>query len=109
MSLTRRPRITERKLAANRSNSAHSTGPVTPEGKARVGAAQLRHGFYAKAQEAALSNLGEDPAHFEELLAGLREEFTPAGTLQEELVNRLARVLWLMERDHRSQEGAALR
>ncbi len=109
MSLTRRPHMTERKLAANQSNSAYSTGPATLEGKARVGAAQLRHGFYAKAQEAALSNLGEDPAHFEELLAGLREEFTPVGTLQDELVNRMAQVLWLMERDHRSQEGAALR
>ena len=109
MSLVKRAKMTERKTAANRSNAAYSTGPATLEGKSRVGAAQLRHGFYAKAQEAALSNLGEDPARFEELLAGLREEFTPAGTLQEELVNRMAQVLWLMDRDHRSQEGAALR
>jgi len=109
MSLVKKPAMTETKIAANQSNSTHSTGPATPEGKARVGAAQLRHGFYAKAQETALRGLGEDPADFEELLAGLREEFTPAGALQERLVIRLARVLWLIDRDDRSQEGAALR
>jgi hypothetical protein len=101
--------VTEKQLAANRRNGSQSQGPATAEGKERVGAAQFRHGFYAQAQEAALLNLGEDPAHFEELLAGLRQEFTPAGTLQEKLVIRLARVLWLVDRCDRSQEGAALR
>ena len=109
MALVKKLTMTEKKIAANQSNSTYSTGPATPEGKARVGAAQLRHGFYAKAQETALRGLGEDPAGFEELLAGLREEFTPAGALQERLVIRLARVLWLMDRDDRSQEGTALR
>jgi hypothetical protein len=101
--------MTEKKIAANQRNGGQSQGPETEEGNERMGAAHLRHGFYAKAQETALRGLGEDPAHFEELLAGLRQEFTPAGTLQEELVIRLARVLWLMDRADRSQEGAALR
>ena len=101
--------MTEKQLAANRSNGSQSQGPVTAEGKERSGAANLRHGFYARAHEAALLNLGEDPAHFEELLEGLRQEFTPAGALQEKLVSRLARVLWLMDRCDRSQEGSALR
>jgi hypothetical protein len=101
--------VTEKQLAANRSNGSQSRGPVTAEGKERVGAAQFRHGFYAKAQEAALVDLGENPAHFEELLAGLRQEFTPAGILQEKLVIRPARVLWLVERADRSLEGDALR
>jgi hypothetical protein len=109
MSLIKKPLMTEEKLAANRTNAVQSQGPATPEGKERVSAAHLRHGFYAKAQEGALQALGEDPAEFEELLAGLREEFTPTGALQEKLVIRLARVLWLMERDDRSQEGQALR
>jgi hypothetical protein len=109
MALVKKPTLTEKKIAANRHNTSHSQGPATAERRERSGAARLRHGFYAKAQETALRGLGEDPAHFEELLAGLREEFTPAGTLQEELVIRLARVLWLMERSERSQEGAALR
>jgi hypothetical protein len=109
MSLIKKPTITEKKAAANQRNGAQSQGAATEEGKERIGAAQLRHGFYAKAQDVALRRLGEDPAHFEELLAGLREEFTLRGTLQQELVLRLARVLWLMDRADRSQEGYALR
>ena len=69
MSLVKKPTMTEKKIAANRSNGGLSQGPATAEGKARMGAAHLRHGFYAKAQETALRGLGEDPAHFEELLA----------------------------------------
>jgi hypothetical protein len=82
---------------------------VTAEGKQRVATAQFRHGFYAKTQEEALAHLGEDPAGFEELRQGLYEEFTPIGTLQIKLVERLARVLWLVERTDRSIEGEALR
>ncbi len=52
--------------------------------------------------------LGEDPADYEELLEGLRQEFQPAGALQERLLQRLARVLCLMDRSDRSQEGDAL-
>jgi hypothetical protein len=109
MSLVKKPKMTEKKIAANRRNQSLSHGPVTAEGKARIGAARLRHGFYAKSREVALPCLGEDPAHYEELLQGLYEEFRPVGTLQKELVNRMARVLWLMERADRSQEGHALR
>ena len=53
--------------------------------------------------------LGEDPAHFQKLLERLWEEWNPAGSLQEGVVIRLARVMWLMNRADRSQEGAALR
>jgi hypothetical protein len=109
MSLVKKPTLTEKKNAANRRNGSLSRGAVTAEGRARIGAAHLRHGFYAQAQAIALRDLGEDPAHFEELLAGLYEEFAPVGALQERLVNRLARVLWLMERTDRSLEGDALR
>jgi hypothetical protein len=51
MSLVKRLTMTEKKIAANRRNQSLPHGPVTAEGKARVGAAHLRHGFYAKAQE----------------------------------------------------------
>ena len=109
MSLVKKPTMTEKKIAANRRNASQSPGPVTAEGRERIAAAHFRHGFYAKTQEEALARLGEDPAAFEELRQGLYEEFTPAGTLQIELVDRLARVLWLVERADRSFEGEALR
>ena len=110
MSLVKKPTMTEKKIAANRRNGGLSQGPVTAEGKERIGAAQLRHGFYAQAQEAALRSSGRGPGRTSRNCSqGLCEEFTPAGTLQEKLVNRLARVLWLMERADRSLEGDALR
>lgn len=109
MSLIKRPYMTEKKLAANRSNGGRSLGPATKEGMEICATARLRHGLYAQAQETALAGLGEDPADFEALLAGLREEFTPSGAFQERLLNRLARVLWLVERADRSLEGEALR
>ena len=56
-----------------------------------------------------MRGLGEDPAHFQELLEALWEEWNPVGSLQEGVVIRLARVMWLMNRADRSQEGAALR
>ena len=109
MSLIKRPHMTEKKLAANRSNGSQSPGPATKEGMEICATARLRHGLYAQAQETALAGLGEDPADFEALLAGLSEEFTPSGPFQERLLNRLARVLWLVERADRSLEGEALR
>ncbi len=109
MSLVKKPIMTEEKIAANRSNGGQSLGPATEAGRERCATVNLRHGFYAQAQETSLRGLGEDPADFEELLEGLREEFTPGGALQNRLVNRLARVLWLVERADRSLEGDALR
>ena len=78
MSLVKKLTMTENKLAANRSNGGQSQGPVTEEGMEICATARRRHGLYAQAQETALLGLGEDPADFEELLDGVREEFTPA-------------------------------
>ena len=40
--------ISAKQLAANRANAAHSTGPRTPEGKARSAANSRKHSFNAK-------------------------------------------------------------
>lgn len=109
MALVKSPTMTDKKLTANRRNQARSHGPKTEEGKERIRAGRLRHGVYSQAETAALRCLGEDPGEFQELLAGLCQEFTPHGSLEETLVVRLARGLWLMERADRSQEGYALR
>src|ERR1035441_1824628 len=90
--------MTEKQLAANRRNQKLCHGPVTVEGRERIRTAHLRHGFYAQAEEVALRALGEEPAHFQELLEGLWEEYNPVGVSQEGLVIRLARAMWLMNR-----------
>jgi hypothetical protein len=109
MSLVKKPTMTEEKTAANWRNGSLSQGPVTAQGKQRIARAQVGHRLDADTQEMVLLSLGEDPARFSELLDGLRREFMPEGVLQEQLVNRLARVLWQMERADRAQEGQALR
>jgi len=56
-----------------------------------------------------LHSLGEEPAHFQELLEGLWETYHPTDAAQEGLVIRLARATWLMNRADRMQEGYAVR
>ncbi len=109
MSLIKKHEVTEKQLAANRENQKLCNVPVTDERRERIRAALLCFGFNAQAEEMAMRALGEDPAHFQKLLERLWEEWNPVGSLQEGLVIRLARVMWLANRSDRSQEGAALR
>ena len=71
MSLIHKQEMTEENLAAHRANGQKTLGPVTPEGKANSAAANLRHGFYCKAQNGALVALGEDPEEYAGLLNSL--------------------------------------
>ena len=109
MSLLKKRRMTEKRLAANRRNARLSKGPVTAAGRERIRNAHLRHGFYSKAEAMALRALGEDPADFQALLAGFRDKRTAAAALEEQLANRLARAFWRIDRADRMQEGCALR
>ena len=97
MSLVKKPEMTEKKVAANRRNQKLCNAPVTDERRERIRAALRRFGFNAQAEEVAMRGLGEDPADFQELLEALWEEWNPVGSLQEGVVIRLARVMWLDE------------
>jgi len=48
MSIRQERTLTERSLAAHRSNAGRSGGPAAPEGKWRMRDAHLRHGFYSQ-------------------------------------------------------------
>jgi len=109
MSLIKKPHMTEKKLAAVRRMQKLSHGPVTPEGRARIRDANLRHGFYSQSDEVALRALGEDPEEFRELLEGLRDQSSAAAALQKRLGEHLARSFWRMRRADRMHEGYALR
>ena len=83
----RRPLIlTARRLQANRRNAARSTGPRTPKGKARVARNAIKHGFFAAPQR--WSEVQQ--RDFEEMLAGLREEFQPRDAIQNGCVVTIA-------------------
>ncbi len=109
MSLMKKRRMTEKRLASIRRNQELSRGPASVEGRERIRAAHLRHGFYAPAEEVAMRALGEDPARYQELVEGLWETYHPTDAAQEGLVIRLARCTWLHERADRTQEGYAVR
>jgi hypothetical protein len=71
MSLRKKATITEKSVAASRANGRRSRGPSGVERREQIRGALLRHGFDTQAEEAAMLALGEDPAHFQELLEGL--------------------------------------
>jgi len=105
MSLTPKRKMTEKNLAAHRSNGPKSRGAVTPEGRARAAAANLRHGLYSKAQKQVLIALGEDPREYARLMNSLEDNLTEG--LERELVARIGRALWRMRRAERIQDGLA--
>ncbi len=74
-SYSRRPplALTPRRLAANRRNAARSTGPRTPNGKARVARNAIKHGFFAGAGRWT----ERQQRDFAGTFAGLCEEFKP--------------------------------
>jgi len=109
MSLVAKPEMTERKLAAVRANGRLSQGPATPAGRERNRNAHVIHGYYARGEQETLSALGEDPQEFEALRQQLQETWRPGNRFEEELVGRLVRALWRMNRAHRVQEGLVAR
>lgn len=83
-----------KQLKANKANAQRSTGPRTQAGKARSRLNSRKHGLTAR-----LLVIGdEDPEQFEALRAALVEEFRPSSGMAQELVERLATLLWRLRR-----------
>ncbi|MGC9969692.1 MAG: hypothetical protein ABSE56_03780 [Bryobacteraceae bacterium] len=89
------------KIEANRRNSKLSTGPKTPEGKAKVATNSCTHGLCSR--NAVLPE--EDPAEFAALLDGLRDVFQPANALEDSHVRELACAEWRLRRALRIETG----
>ena len=91
----------DRKIAANRQNAQHSTGPTTPEGLAAIRYNSLKYGLFAET----LILPGEDPAEFEAQLNDYRAEYQPATPSDEFLVRQLAVADWRLLRLYRLEAG----
>jgi hypothetical protein len=60
-------------IKANRLNAQESTGPASPEGKAKSRFNPLKSGIYAKSEVLPV----EDPAQLEALAGDFRESISP--------------------------------
>ena len=81
-------------IEANRKNAQRSTGPRTPEGKAKVALNALAHGLTAAKVVAGQ----EDGPLFDQLRAQLQREWRPGSILEVMLVDRMAELVWQLRR-----------
>jgi hypothetical protein len=85
---------TAAQIEANRLNAQSSTGPVSPEGKAKSSLNALSHGFYSK--HLLLPN--EDPAELELLRSSLIESYHPEDGAELLLVEHIISSQWKLQR-----------
>jgi len=84
-------------IAANRGNALHSSGPVTPEGKARVAQNAIKHGLTAKN----LVVRADEREEFESLRDSLTAELAPQGAIETLTFNQLLHAAWNLQRFRR--------
>ena len=88
---------TAAQLTANRANARLSTGPATPEGKARVSKNALRHGLTARH----LVIRDDEREEFTALQDSLSSELDPQGALEALAFNELLHAAWNLHRFRR--------
>ena len=86
--------VSEKRLQANRANAQRSTGPRTPEGKARSSRNALRHGLLARQ----LVIGDESPDNLRQFTESLIRRFQPADDFEFSLVADLAAATWRLRR-----------
>jgi hypothetical protein len=77
-----------RKIAANRENAKHSTGPKTAEGKAKSARNSLTHGIFAK--QLLTGATPETAEEISTLVTDIGEFFQPVGVIEELLAQKIA-------------------
>lgn len=93
--------LTPKQAAANAANAQLSTGPTTPEGKARSSRNALKHGLTAR--EVVLEPGRE--AEFEAYRDALREDLGPQGAAEMELFNRAVHAGWTLQHIREIESG----
>ena len=85
----------------NRANAEHSTGPKTPEGKAKVSQNARKLGIFVA--DSTLEQ--EDPQEFADILAGYNNDYAPEGEIELELVRQLTVATHRLRRFERIETG----
>lgn len=88
-------------INANRQNAKKSTGPRTPEGKAKAARNTIKHGLTA--HTAVIP--GEDPADYDDFREKLLSELFPKGPMETLLADRIIELSWRLKRSGRLQVG----
>jgi hypothetical protein len=86
----------------NQLNASHSTGPRTPEGKAKVSQNARKLGLFVSDTTIAQ----ECPEEFADLLAGYIADYNPLGTIEMEFVRQLTAATWRLRRIERMETVA---
>ena len=84
----------DRQIAANRRNAAHSTGPRSTAGKRRSRSNALQHGLTAETVVPTL----EDADDYHTFEAAIAADYQPRSAVEHHLVARLASLLWRLRR-----------
>ena len=92
---------TPKQIEANRLNALKSTGPKTPDGRARTSLNAVRHGLTA--QTVVLTK--EDPAAYVAIREALMDAYNPVGAAELMLVNQLAAAYWRTIRSRRIEKA----
>ena len=82
---------------SNAANAQHSTGPRTPEGKARSSQNARTHGLSARD----LVIVDQDLDEFHDLQASLLDDLQPQGALEHDLFDQLLHASWNLRRVRR--------
>ena len=101
MSTPKKP-VSPKQLAANRANASHSTGPRTPEGKARSAQNSRKHGFTGSTF--AVVRL-EDLQEVDHLRADLISVYQPVNSQELFAIERIALAQQAMLRIARLESG----
>lgn len=89
--------VTPVRIEANRRNALKSTGPRTAAGKLTSSKNATKHGVLSR--DVVLPN--EDAEEFAKLCAGLGDQLSPVGLLEQILVEKIAASAWRLGRIHR--------
>jgi len=103
------PTISQRKVESNRRNSQKSTGPKTATGKKRVSRNAIKHGFYSKWLLVQHQDGEESQTEYDELSAGIVEDYQPVGWHEEDLVDKIGAWSWRLRRAIRYESGLIAR
>jgi len=79
----------EKKIASNRKNGAHSTGPTTPLGKQKSSKNAIKHGIYADKLFSKTPQWEAERVEYEEFYRQLRDHYQPIGFKEELLVEQI--------------------